>query len=90
MLAAADDYVGRLVTLLHAPMPSGVDSLAIAGLLGGRDAATVQSIAQSKFRAVSLADGTLADMMHNKPDPAMLARPVPAPSQSLDAFASHT
>ena len=50
----------------------------------------MQSIAQSKFRAVSLADVSLADMMHNKPDPALIAKTVPATFHSVDAFVSHS
>lgn len=51
---------------------------AIAGLLGGRDAAQVQKIAQKKFRAISLELVTEADMAGNKPDPSLAEKTVPA------------
>ena len=74
----------------HRPRNRVSSAAAIAGLLGGHDANKVQSIAMSKFRAVSLADVSLDDMMQNKPDARLLAKTVPATFHSVDAFVSHS
>ena len=62
----------------------------MAGLLGGRDPATVQRIALSKFRAVSLELVTEGDMMGNKPDPSLHVKTTAATFNSVDAFVSHS
>merc|ERR1712072_930797 len=63
---------------------------AIAGLIGGREAADVQKIAAAKFRCVSLANVFEADMAGNAPDPALAARTQPASFGQVDAFMTHS
>ena len=63
---------------------------AVAGLLGGRDPATVQRIAMSQFRGIALELVTEADMMGNKPDPSLYVKTFAATFNSVDAFVSHS
>ena len=62
----------------------------MAGLLGGRDPATVQRIAMSKFRAISLELVAETDMMGNKPHSSLYVKTFAATFNSVDAFVSHS
>ena len=59
-------------------------------VLGGRDPATVQRIAMSKFRAISLELVAETDMMGNKPHSSLYVKTNAATFNSVDAFVSHS
>jgi hypothetical protein len=63
---------------------------AIAGLLGGQSPDTVERVAASKFRGISLELVTEQAMASNVPDPELSALTKPAKFNGVDAFLTHS
>ena len=66
------------------------EAASVAGLIGSTSAAGALAQAQARFRALPLPSLTVAEMEHNKPDPAMHAKTVAAKLGEVSAFASHS
>ena len=66
------------------------EAASVAALLSNRPAAATLAMASERFRGLPLSALTLADIMHNEPDPAMYVKTTPATLGSVHAFCSHS
>ena len=66
------------------------EAASVSALLSNRPAAATLAMASERFRGLPLSALSLAEIMHNKPDPTMYAKTVQATLGSVHAFASHS